>query len=117
MKIFIANLLSSAFVVAIALLAYDRVVFRPSRHIGVVDIGEVYRAKEAQFAQLLTESNSDDERQNALAFARQFAQRLPAALDELPRECQCLVMVKTAIAGATPNTVDLTEQLKRKVDL
>lgn len=117
MKIFIANLLSSAFVVAIALLAYDRVIFRPSQHIGVVDIGEVYRAKEAQFAQLLTKSNSDDERQKAIELAKQFAQRLPAALDELPRECNCLVMVKTAIVGATPNAIDLTEQLKRKVNL
>ena len=47
--------------------------------------------------------------------ARAFAQRLPAALDELPRECNCLVVLKTAIAGATPNTIDLTASLRRKV--
>jgi conjugal transfer pilin signal peptidase TrbI len=35
--------------------------------------------------------------------ARAFAQRLPLALDELPRECNCLVILKTAVAGPTPH--------------
>ena len=48
--------------------------------------------------------------------AKTFAQRLPAALDELPRECGCLVLLKTAVAGPTPNTVDLTARLRRKVE-
>lgn len=117
MKLFFANLLVSAFIVLIALTAYDRIVFRPSQQIGVVDVGEVYRAKEAQFAQLLTKSANDSDRQKAMALAAQFAQRLPTALEELPRDCGCLVMVKTSIVGATPNTVDLTALLKRKVDL
>ena len=47
--------------------------------------------------------------------ARSFAQRLPVALEELPRECNCLVVLKAAVAGATPNTVDLTAALRRKV--
>ena len=47
--------------------------------------------------------------------ARAFAQRLPLALVELPRECNCLVILRTAVAGSTPNTVDLTAQLRKKV--
>ena len=103
------------FVMAVSLAAYDRLVLRPALRIGVVDVAEVYRAKEAEFTQMLTKGISDEERQQALLMARAFAQRLPLALDELPRECGCLVVLKTALAGPTPNTVDLTAQLRRKV--
>mgnify|MGYP000261111342 CR=1 FL=1 len=52
----------------------------------------------------------------AFAMARTFSQRLPLALEELPRECGCLVVLKSAVAGPTPRTVDLTAQLRRKVE-
>ena len=106
-------------VVAASLTAYDRWVLRPALVIGVVDVAEVYRAKEAEFTQILTKAlsqpASEEERQKALVMARAFAQRLPLALDELPRECNCLVVLRTAVAGPTPNTIDLTAQLRRKV--
>jgi len=106
-------------VVAASLTAYDRWVLRPALVIGVVDVAEVYRAKEAEFTQILTKAlsqpASEEERQKALVMARAFAQRLPLALDELPRECNCLVILRTAVAGPTPNTIDLTAQLRRKV--
>ena len=116
----LAQGLVTLFVVAAALAAYDRWVLRPSLVIGVVDVAEVYRAKEAEFTQILTKTlsqpHSEEDRQKALSMAKTFAQRLPAALDELPRECGCLVLLKTAVAGPTPNTVDLTAQLRRKVE-
>lgn len=102
-------------VVSTALTAYDRLVLRPALVIGVVDVAEVYRAKEAEFTQILTKASSEDDRQKALFMARSFAQRLPLALEELPRECGCLVVLKSAVAGPTPNTVDLTAMLRRKV--
>ena len=73
-------------VVAASLTAYDRWVLRPALVIGVVDVAEVYRAKEAEFTQILTKAlsqpASEEERQKALVMARAFAQRLPLALDE-----------------------------------
>ncbi len=108
--------LFSLFVVAMALATYDRLVLRPALIIGMVDVAEVYRAKEAEFTQILTKASSADDRQKALLMAQAFAQRLPLALDELPRECGCLVVLRTAVAGATPNTIDLTARLRRKVD-
>ena len=106
-------------VVAASLTAYDRWVLRPALVIGVVDVAEVYRAKEAEFTQILTKAlsqpASEEERQKALVMARAFAQRLPLGLDELQRECNCLVILRTAVAGPTPNTIDLTAQLRRKV--
>ena len=115
----LAQGLFTLLVVAASLTAYDRWVLRPALVIGVVDVAEVYRAKEAEFTQILTKAltqpPSEEDRQKALVMARAFAQRLPLALDELPRECNCLVILRTAVAGPTPNTVDLTAQLRRKV--
>jgi hypothetical protein len=107
---------SMVLVAATALAAYDHWIVRPALRVGVVDVGEVYRQKEAEFTLILTKAISDDERQKAMAMARVFAQRLPLALDELPRECACLVVLKSAVAGATPRMVDLTPHLKHKVE-
>lgn len=98
------------------LAAYDRVVVRPAQLIGVVDVAEVYRQKEAEFTLILTRAASDGEREQAMRMARSFAQRLPLALEELPRECGCLVVLKTAVAAPAPRTVDLTAHLRRKVE-
>ncbi|MEO8248118.1 MAG: hypothetical protein ABI589_02005 [Burkholderiales bacterium] len=100
---------------AYCLLAYDRFIARPARLIGVVDVAEVYRAKENEFATYLTTSKSDSEREKALALATDFAKRLPAALEELPRECGCLVMLNSAVVGRSRNTVDLTALLQEKL--
>lgn len=112
----LAQGLATLIVTAAVLFAYDRWVLRPALLVGVVDVAEVYRAKEAQFTRILTEAQGEEGRQLALSMARAFAQRLPAALDELPRECGCLVMLRTAVAATTPNTLDLTARLRSKVD-
>lgn len=114
-KPLLLNAIVSAALVTGGIAAYDRWVLQPALVVGVVDLSEVYRAKEAEFTQLLTQTDSDAERERALALARSFSQRLPAALDELPRECGCLVVIKSAIAGA-PKSRDLTPMLRRKVD-
>jgi hypothetical protein len=112
----IANGLVSLIVVAGALLAYDRQVIGPARAIGVVDLAEVYRVKEDEFTRRLTAARSDEERQATLQMARSFAQRLPVALESLPVECDCLVLLKASVAGPTPHTVDLTTRLRQKVE-
>lgn len=112
----LASGLVSALVAGGALATYDRFVIAPARQIGIVDLGEVYRAKEAEFARMLAQGTSDEERQRALIVARQFAARLPRALEELPRECGCLVVLRSALAGTTPYSIDLTASLMRKVE-
>ena len=113
---FFLHALLSLFTVAAALAFYDRMVVRPALIVGVVDVAEVYRAKETEFTQMLTRTASEEDRQKALLMARAFAQRLPVALEELPRDCSCLVVLKSAIAGPTPHTLDVTPLLRRKVD-
>ncbi len=114
---FFLHALLSLLTVAAALALYDRMVVRPALIVGVVDVAEVYRAKEAEFTQMLTRTASEEDRQKALLMARAFAQRLPVALEELPRDCSCLVVLKSAIAGPTPHTLDVTPLLRRKVDV
>ena len=117
MRALLLHALVAALLAAAGIAAYDRWVLRPTLVVGVVDLSEVYRAKEAEFTQTLTSTGTgtEAEREQALALARRFSQRLPAALEELPRECGCLVVIKSAIAGA-PNSRDLTPVLRRKVD-
>jgi len=113
---FFLHALLSLLMVSATLGLYDRMVVRPALIVGVVDVAEVYRAKEAEFTQMLTRTASEEDRQKALLMARAFAQRLPLALEELPRDCNCLVVLKSAIAGPTPHTLDVTPLLRRKVD-
>jgi hypothetical protein len=116
MKTVALSVALSSLLATCGLVAYDRLVVRPGRVIGVVDVADVYRAKETEFAALLTASKSDEERQRALDLAVAFAKRLPAALAELPADCQCLVMLKSAVAGTTASTMDLTPLLKAKLE-
>lgn len=106
----------SLLMVAAGLALYDRTVIRPALVIGMVDVADVYRTKEAEFTQILTRTTLEEDRQKALLMARAFAQRLPVALEELPRDCGCLVILKSAIAGPTPHILDLTPLLRRKMD-
>lgn len=117
MKTLISQSVLTLLVVALALAAYDRLVARATKSIGVVDVGQVYRLKEAEFTQLVTKSTSEQERQQALAMAQRFAQQLPLALEELSRDCACLVLVRSAVAGNPPHALDLTMLLRRKVGL
>ena len=100
---------------ACCLLGYDYFIARPARTIGIVDVADVYRAKESEFANFLTASKSDSERDKALAMASDFAKRLPVALEELPQACDCLVVLNSAVAGRSRNTIDLTGLLRDRL--
>ncbi|WP_418319595.1 hypothetical protein [Piscinibacter sakaiensis] len=95
---------------------YHHWFVRPSLRLGLVDVAEVYRLKEAEFTAIVTQSTSEGERERAMGLALVFAQRLPLALDELPGECGCLVMLKSAVAAPSPRAIDLTAHLKAKLD-
>ncbi len=112
----VLDALASLLLVALALFAYHRYVVQPALRIGVVDVAEVYRGKEAEFTQALTRADSLDAREQAMRLASDFARKLPRALEELPHECQCLVVLRSAVAGNPSRSVDLTAQLRRKLE-
>lgn len=116
-NIFFANVFVTLFIVVLSFIVYDHQVVRPSQQIGLIDLGEVYRSKEREFTELITKSGTEEDRQKALILAQEFAKALPVALDQLPHDCGCLVLIKSAVAGRTSNTVDITDLLKRKVGI
>lgn len=105
-----------------ALGIYDRHVVQPGLRLGIVDVGEVYRQREAEFTRMVTDAGSaatpqaEQARAQALAMAQQFARRLPAALQELAQDCACLVLQRSAVAGAPAHAQDLTALLRQKLE-
>ena len=116
MRLF-AHLVATVLAVAAGLAWYDRQVFRPSQRYGLVDVNEVYRIKEREWTELLTKGQGDADRAKALALAEQFSKVFPRALQELSRDCRCVVFVRSALASDGPDTVDMTDLLKRKVGI
>jgi hypothetical protein len=118
MKPFVLNTLVSLFVVAVGIAAYHHYVRSAADRIGVIDVTEVYRLKEKEFTDLVTKAGASEiDKDRAMAGVEAFARALPQALEELPHECGCLVLLRNAIAANTPAMIDLTPALKRKVGL
>lgn len=118
MKLLLANALLTLLIVAVALLAYDRGVRRPAELIGLIDVGEVVKLHDQRVMAVLAKASAtEQDRKRATDFGVQFAAAFPQALEELTQECGCLVLARSAVAGAPPNSVDLTPALKRKVGL
>lgn len=117
LRLAIQTALTVLTVVAV-LAVYDRYVVRPMKQIAIVDVAEVLRLKEKQFAQAITSAgSSESDRSAVVSAAGEFARKLPAALAEVSNECNCLVLVKAAVVGDPGNAIDLTDAVKRKVGL
>lgn len=117
MKTFAVHLAATLLIVAAAIFAYDRAVRLPGATIGVIDVAETYRDKEAQFVASIAKSGNPDDPNLAMRFAAQFATDLKSALETLPAECNCLVLIKAAVAAPSASIVDLTPALRAKVGL
>lgn len=105
----------SALLILAALLLYHRLWVAPALRVGIIDLSEIYRTQEAAFTRQVSAARSNNERDAALAQVNRFAQRLTRALDELPRECNCLVLIKGAATAPPGRLRDLTADLQRKV--
>lgn len=112
------HLVASLVLIAMMLTAYHRFVILPMRRIGVIDVAAIWAIKEKQFADIVTRAGaSERDRQKAMEIASDFARDLPAALEQLPQECGCLVLVRTAILAQSPDMIDLTPLLRHKLGL
>lgn len=103
---------------ALGLAVYHTRWVQPAQAIGVVNISDIYRDKEREYSDMVTRTGGTDESQRrAREMAGQFAAALPKALTEMPGDCQCLVLLRSAVVGDTPNTIDLTPLLRRKLGM
>ena len=117
MRIMLINFIVSACFVAVGIAAYDRLVLRPMLVIGVVDAATVFNAKQEQYVKAIAASRTDIERRQAISDAERFVPRFAAVLAQLPQECACLVVDKTAVIGSRATLIDLTPLLRKKVKL
>src|SRR5262249_38830518 len=86
--------------------------------IAVLDIGEIYRLKEAQFSALLLKPGATEaDRQQALTLAKTFGIEMSQLTGELPQECHCIVIAKAAVVAADRKLPDLTPEVKRRMGL
>ena len=91
---------------------------RPAPDIATLDIGELYRLKEAQIATLLVKrETSDAVRLAHLKQAADFATELTTILKSLPQECRCLVLARGALIGSIPPARDITADVRRRLGL
>ena len=90
----------------------------PHPKIAMLDIAEIYRLKESEFAALLIKPGaSEADRAKAIELARTFGTELVALTDRLPAECNCLVLTKPAVVAGGNSVPDLTPEVKRRFGL
>jgi hypothetical protein len=117
-KALLVHTLVTLVIVSLALVGYDRMVRRPATRVGLIDVGEVVRLKDARVLDVLTRAAATEaEKKAAMDFGTRFATVFPQALDELTQECSCLVLARSAVAGLPPQAVELTAALKQKLGL
>ena len=91
MKAFLLHGAVSVLTASAALAAYDHWVVRPALRVGIVDVGEVYRQKEAEFTLILTRAASEgerDEQETGRVPVRHRAARLLRAARHCKASCR-----------------------------
>ena len=90
---------------------------RPPK-LAVLDVGELYRLKEAQVTAVLMKRDATDaERATALQRASTFGSEVTHLLDALPSECRCLILARGALVGSATTLSDLTPEVRRRLGL
>lgn len=108
---------------ACLLLYHNTVAAPPSKRSGlaVVDLQEVYRAKEIAFNTTLKAAIGKDDGEAAIVEAQKFALALPIQMAALSADCKCIVLLKNAVgsaAGVSAKALpDLTPLLRKKLGL
>lgn len=115
MKTFVLQVLVATLVSLATVAAYERLVARPARTIGVVDALSVLRLEEQRLAGQMVRDMSVEQKERVAMRARTFARDFPRVLDQIAMDCGCLVVDRSAVVGTPPHMVDLTPELKRRM--
>lgn len=91
-------------------LAYHFVV--APKTVGIVNATDLWKRGQTQVAEALVQpATSDAQRREALASAQRYGERLQIALDQVARDCRCVLVTSSAVlAGQAP---DYTESVAR----
>jgi hypothetical protein len=86
--------------------------------LAVIDVGELYRLMEARAAARLTKPDSTaEDRTEVLRQVGSFATELARRIEDLPHQCNCIVLVRGAVASSPGDVLDLTHELRRQLGL
>ena len=118
-KAFLVSMLISLANAALLIAAYHAWNGAPTHpRIAVLDVAEIYRMKESEFAALLIKpAATEADRARAIDLARTFGTDFTALIQSLPAECNCLVLTKAAVVGGGNSVADLTPEVKRRFGL
>jgi hypothetical protein len=116
-----ATLLATAnALITLALIAAHAAWFAPawSSAFAVLDVGELYRLKEAQVATVLVKrETTEEDRTAALRRAAAFGLEVNALIQSLHGECACLILARGAVVGPATQLPDLTPEVRRRLGL
>ena len=116
-----AFMLVTIAILALSFAAYHFALVRPAfPRFAVVDVAELYSAKETEFSKIIGDPKATDaDRVRAMENAQRFAKDLQTLIDTLPKECGCVVLNKAAVmsAGGGVGLIDLTPQARKAVGL
>ena len=107
-------------VVSAALIAAYGLWLAPQHpaRLAVLDVGEIYRLKEAQVTTVLIKRDAtDEERAAALKQASAFGTEVTRLIESLPAECRCLILARGALVGSSNELADLTPEVRRRLGL
>lgn len=112
-------LLANAAISTALIASYVRWVAPPRPPtLAVLDLGELYRLKEAQVTAILVNRDTSPEaRAEALKRASGFNREINQLIDALPDECRCLLLARGAVIGPAPLLSDLTPEIRRRLGL
>ncbi len=75
----------------------------------VIDVGVLYRLKEAQVTQVLLQADlSLQKRTELLEGVKDFGPAVDALVKQLPQRCHCVLIARAALVGEDPSLMDLT---------
>ena len=110
--------LVNTLVTTVLIAAYGLWLDPHQPRLAVLDVGELYRLKEAQVrAVLLKIDATEEERAMALKRASTFGPEVAQLIESLPAECRCVILGRGALVGSDTNLADLTPDARRRLGL
>ena len=112
----LANIVFTALVAIIAILAYHAWRTHTSPRYVIVNVNAIVRAKEEVNAALLQKSGiSDIEKRKIIDGMATFGLQLNEAIQQASTECRCVILNHAAVLGGTLD--DLTPDVERRLGM
>lgn len=112
----VAMLLISAAVMLVGQIVYHQWFTKPTQRISTLDLNEIMQIKQLQLTTMATRPGATDrDREAAYDQIGQFGRDIEAAISELQRDCNCVLVVRAAVLKG--HHEDLTGELKKRLGM